>query len=405
MRIDAHTSLYAPHIGGIETMVREMGGALDRKGHSLGVVTKQWPAHLPSVDTIDGVDISRIPAGYDEAAILRCAQYLHNHGADLMRGVDVIHAVGMRRPLPMFSAILGSLYRVPVVSTVCGLEVPNPNNNESRKLWQEGITYMPDAYRNMSRHTAVSSATRDYTVEAMPEYEGNIDVLFAGIDYEHYEGVPPGRPEGVDAPYLMSLRRLEAGKGIDVLIKAYARLLDDYPMTAEELVIAGDGPERHALEVMVARLKLSKRIHFIGSVGLDSALGMLKSAEATVVPSTAEAGGLVNTEANAVGCPLIASDVGGIREYTSEDAALFVQPGDSVDLARALRTVLEDNKLRSTLISNGKTFAESRDWSKIIDGYIGLYETAMPIDPKRLHLTSALSKRVFNILESGDDKF
>lgn len=404
MRVSAHTSLYAPHIGGIETMVREMGGALEKEGHEFGVVTKRWPVDLPTSDRIDQTDIHRVPAGYSEDDIVACAQYLYDHGAHLMNGVDVIHAVGMRRPLPMLSAILGSLYRIPVVSSVCGLEVPNPGNAESERLWQQGLAYMPDAYRNMSEHTAVSGATREYTEEVLPEYQGRIGVLHAGIDYDHYASLPVGRPEGIDQPYFMSLRRLEAGKGIDVLIEAYARLLDE-SASQTDLVIAGDGPERQTLEDLVVRLRLSKRVHFIGSIGLDAALGMLKGAEATIVPSTAEAGGLVNTEANAVGCALIASDVGGIREYTTDGAALFVKPGDSAELAQALRVVSEDKQLKRQLVEHGKVFAEGRDWSNIIGGYVRLYEEAQPVDPSRLQLTAAISQKVFNILERGYDKF
>ena len=404
MRVNAHTSLYAPHVGGIETMVREMKGALEDEGHSLDVLTKQWPAELSPSDVIEGVSVNRIPAGYDENSIINTAHYLHHNGESLVNEADIIHVVGMRRPLPMFSAILGAIHQKPVVSSICGLEVPNPNNQESERLWQEGHSYMPDAYHNMYQHTAVSEATRDYTTKALSMYEGKIDVMVAGIDYRHYSSLPVAQPEGVDSPYIMSLRRLEASKGIDVLIDAYAKLLHDYPDTRADLVIAGDGLERHVLEMQVDKLRLSKRVHFIGSIGLDLALGMLKGAEATVVPSTAEAGGLVNTEANAVGCPLIASNVGGIREYTTEDAALLVKPGDSGELAQALHTVLNDKTLTQRLVRNGKVFAESRDWSNVINDYVRLYETAKPIDPRRLQLTTNISKRVFSIMESGYDR-
>ena len=404
MNISAHSSLYAPNIGGIETMVHEMEGALRAKGHSLSVVTKRLPETLPESEVIDGISIHRTPAGFDEEAIINNAWHLHENGAQLMDNIDAVHIVGMRRPFPMASAILSSLTNTPVVSSICGLEVPNPGSAESTELWEQGIAYMPDTYRNVDKHTAVSSATRDYAVAALPEYKDRIDVLLAGIDYHHYDSLPTVQPEGVETPYFMSLRRLDPSKGIDVLIKAYARLLDDNASTEPDLVIAGDGSERQKLEAMVESLRISKRVHFVGSIGLDAALGMLKGAVATIVPSTAEAGGLVNTEANAVGCALIASDVGGIREYTTDQAALLVKPNDDKELAAALHTIMEDTHLKSGMIEAGKVFAQSRDWSEVIKDYVRLYETARPIDPSKLHLLSTLSKRVFNILENGHDK-
>lgn len=404
MKIDVHCSLFAPHIGGIETMVGEMGSSLNQEGHDMSVLTKRWPLDLPPIENIRGIDVRRIPAGWSDEAILQTAHYLHENMDELMQGVDVIHAVGMRRPTPIFSALLGSLYRIPVVSSVCGIEIPNPNTPASDKLWAEGSHYMPDAYNNIGTHTAVSEATKNYTEDIQPQLKGKVTVLPVGIDLDHYDSLPPQFPVGIDRPYIMALRRLEPTKGIDVLIKAYSILLGNSEDKGVDLVIAGDGSARASLEELARMLKIEHRVHFIGSLALDNALGMLRSAEATVVPSTAEAGGLINTEANAVECPLIASDVGGIREYTTDKAAILVKPGDPQDLALAISTLLHDKKMRYSMTREGRRFAETRSWKSIIKDYIDTYERARVIKSDQLKLSSDLSKKVLNIMESGHDK-
>lgn len=403
MKVKAITSLHTPHIGGVETMVTEMGRALRNEGHDASVLTKRWPDSLPIHERIDGMDVDRVPAGISDSNILETAQYIANNHS-LIENADVLHLVGMRRPLPLIIAAAGVVYEKPVVSSVVGLEIPNPQSNESDELWQQGEHYMHDAYDNILGHTAVSASTLDLTLKVVPSLKERMSVLPAGIDMETYEKVAPVTPLKDEAPFIFSLRRLEETKGIDVLIKAYARLLEAGDAGYTKLVIAGDGPERENLEQLARQLiKKADMVKFIGSVSLEAGMGMLKTAQMTVVPSLAEAGGLVNTEANAVGCPLIASNVGGIGEYTTPAASLLVKPGDERALCEAMRTMLTDNRLRSRVVAEGRKFAATRDWSEIIQQYIELYEKATPVPRTLSNFKSDIGKKVISIFEGESE--
>ncbi len=402
MKIEAHCSLYAPHIGGVETMTAEMGHALAAQGHEMSVVTKRWPDTLAETEVVDKIQVQRVPAGISEAAILDTARYFAAN-PDLVQSADVVHLIGMRRPLPLFGTLLAAVHGKPVVSSVVGSEVPNLESPESATIWQEGEAYMHDAYRNILGHTAVSASTMDLATAVVPYIKDKIKVLPVGIDVESYDQFQAVRPDGIDEPFIMSLRRLEKSKGIDVLIKAYAQLIAEGRAGDTQLVIAGDGPERQNLEKLAADLlgRDVKRTHFLGRVSLQQGIGMLKTAAATVVPSIAEGGGLVNTEANAVGCPLIASDVGGIREYTTPESSILFEAGNSSELAKAIHTILNDSGMRAALTANGRCFAETRDWQKVIMEYIAMYEMARPLERKDLQVTSNLGKKVLNILEGN----
>ncbi len=398
MKITAVTSLYRPHIGGVETMVEELGHVFYENDHSMDVVCKKWPDTLAESEDIDGISIRRMPVAGTEQELIELATYFRDTG-NIFENTDVVHLVGMRRPLPFFAAMIAQVHQIPAVGSIVGSEIPNPGSPESEKIWHEGDLYMPDAYRALSTVTAVSQATSSYAQEAMPWLEDKIEVLPVGIDTESYNQLPAVPVPGADR-FILALRRLEKSKGIDILISAYNDMLNAEGFDPGiKLVIAGDGPERKSLESLVVDLGIAPdQVLFLGSVTLSVGIGLLKSAVVTVVPSLSEGGGLVNTEANAVGCPLIASDVGGIREYTTEQASRLVTPGDSTALTTALIEILSDSDRRTSMINAGYKFAAERDWKNYVHRYIDLYERALQIQTEPFVCRTVLGKKLMQII-------
>lgn len=390
MKIVSVTSLYRPHVGGVETMVEEMSTELLSMDHEVEVISKLWPVDLPKQETIDGVRIVRTRSGIDNHAVLTAAQEFTNLAPNF-QSADIVHVVGMRRPFPMFAAILGQTLGKPVVATVVGSEIPNPNSPSSENVWAQGSHYMPDAYRNMRMVSAVSESTAMLTQKVVPEI-AQIQNLPVGIDVEGYDRVQPYQPRQSHGRFILALRRLEHDKGIDILIDAYKYLRSVHSIPADiDLVIAGDGSERQHLEDQASRHGLGESVKFIGTVAMNEAIGMLKKAELTVVPSRAEGGGLVNTEANAVMCPLVAADVGGIREYTTSEASVLVRPDDVLALADGISSIVNNETLRESVRIAGRAFAEQRDWSVVMDRYLNFYTEAASQKQQQLSLNHKFS--------------
>lgn len=398
MNVLAVSSLYRPHIGGVETMIEEMAEVLDDNGHKLEVIAKQWPEELAQNEVINGINVTRVPTGKSEEELLNIAGSFRDL-RDKFVQADVVHVIGMRRPLPLFSVLLSRISDTPVIGSVVGTEVPNPGSTESEIVWQEGKEYMTDSYLSATHITAVSESTRQLTLDVIPELEGKIQVVPVGINLKGYESIQPSNPLDI-GKFILSLRRLEQSKGVDILINAYSNLINSGKVKGIDLLIAGDGPERAKLESL-ARSKgvASESIHFIGNLSLNSAIGALKTAEMTVVPSLAEGGGIINTEANAVGCPLVASNVGGIGEYTTSEAALLVPPGHETALADAMFNVYNNSELRRKMVIAGKIFAQTRDWRSLIQEYLNLYDSVRDREPRPLQLKSMISNKVLEILE------
>jgi len=132
--------------------------------------------------------------------------------------------------------------------------------------------------------------------------------------------------------------------------KAVGVLLDALVHAGVSLVIAGDGPERSALERRALELGLDTRVRFFGSVPRETVLRLFRAADASVLPSAWENFPHTVVEALAVGCPVIATAVGGVPEVVRDgENGLLVPPGDAAALAIALERFFGDVPLRERL--------------------------------------------------------
>lgn len=180
------------------------------------------------------------------------------------------------------------------------------------------------------------------------------------------------RREGLEprTPCLLVLASLHRRKGIDVLLEAFDGLATTPPPV---LWIAGDGPERAALERRAARIEGGERVRFLGS--RDDAADLLAACDVAVLPSRREGLGVAALEAMAAGRPLVASDVGGLGEtVVHERTGLLVPPEDPQALREALSRLLADAALRARLGAEGpQRIREGYLASQMVDAYEALY--------------------------------
>ena len=116
------------------------------------------------------------------------------------------------------------------------------------------------------------------------------------------------------------------------------------------LTVAGDGPERAALEGRAAELGLEGRVRFLGSVPRATVLRLFRAADASVLPSSWENFPHTVVESLAVGCPVIATAVGGVPEVVRDgENGLLVAPNDPAALAAAISRFFSDAELRARL--------------------------------------------------------
>jgi glycosyltransferase involved in cell wall biosynthesis len=147
--------------------------------------------------------------------------------------------------------------------------------------------------------------------------------------------VPAVLPVPQATPTLLALGRLHPNKGFDVLIRAIARV------PAAHLVIAGEGPERTALETLARREHVAGRVHLIGWRTDTAAL--LAASTLFVCPSRHEPLGNVVLEAFSARRAVVAASVSGPAELIEHGRnGVLVPPEDPAALAGAISALLED---------------------------------------------------------------
>lgn len=139
--------------------------------------------------------------------------------------------------------------------------------------------------------------------------------------------------------------RLASQKGMDIFIRAAARLVDAYPRGRLNFYIAGEGPERDKLEKLRDSLGLQELLRFKGRIlNMDAYLASL---DIFTLASRSEGLSFSLLEAAAAGLPIVASSTGGIPEIISQGkTGLLVPPEDSVALAWALGRLVDDPQAR-----------------------------------------------------------
>lgn len=161
------------------------------------------------------------------------------------------------------------------------------------------------------------------------------------------------------------LSRLVPVKGIEHAIAAVAN-------TDTQLIIAGDGPERAPLQALAA--PLGDQVRFVGMVTGTQKAEWLTLADVLLVPSIVLDSGrtegvpTVLLEAMGYGCPVIASDVGGIREVISHGHnGWLVPPGDPAAIRLALRNL--DHDTRQLASQNARQSVAQHPWSHLAEAW------------------------------------
>jgi glycosyltransferase involved in cell wall biosynthesis len=198
-----------------------------------------------------------------------------------------------------------------------------------------------------ARCVAITDDERaDFVARGVPAKR--ITVIPNGIDPQQYALADPARAiadfraahQLGESPFVLFLGRLNAIKGPDLLLDAFAAIAARFPH--HRLVFAGpDGGLQAALAERAREFGLGARVHFAGFVGGAAKAAALRAASLLAIPSRREAMSIVVLEAGACGCPVLFTDTCGLAAIAQAGAATMVAP-DAAAIASGLAAALAD---------------------------------------------------------------
>jgi glycosyltransferase involved in cell wall biosynthesis len=352
--------LWSGRLGGTETFTTELAGALRRGGVDARIVFVGGSDRLADRLTELGVPATGLG--------LARGRHVLVHPRNLAR---LVSAAGVDCAiLPSSGYLAASLhaggYRRPLAAV------------EHGGLLQVGkLPFGPRLVRRIDRASGVWTcdvevAVSDFVLEELRKHRhaSRLIRIRNGIDLVRFAPEADGRPK--QYPFTIGYAgRLIATKGVSGLIRAFAsRDLPGDPL----LLIAGEGPERGALESLAGTLGLGRRTHFLGRV--DDMPNFWRRCDLAVVPSdgSIESFGLAAVEAMACGRPVVASRTGALPETIRDDlTGALVDPGDVAGLAHALARYATDAALRRDHGANARRLCEEHyDLTVVANNYAEL---------------------------------
>lgn len=156
--------------------------------------------------------------------------------------------------------------------------------------------------------------------------------------YVERAGVRAELGVAADAEVVLYVGRLVAAKGITDLIEAFAERAGEFPR--RRLVFVGNGPLRKQIHVLSRQFGFSQRLQVVDPLPPAGIARWMQAADVLCLPSYSEGCPNVVIEAIASGCPVIATDVGGVPEILPPECGITIRPHDPAGLAQALDAAL-----------------------------------------------------------------
>lgn len=327
-------SAFYPRVGGGETHARLLGRELKTLGTPVFVLTRKHEKGLSARDTVDGVEVHRVgPSGFP-----RMGKYLMLPATICAlirqrRDYEIIYVCGLR-VLGLAGMLAGLLLnkRIVLRAEACGewsgdfaFNSPGDSTRQLNPLLRLALGMRNWLYRKADRFLAISRVIRDeFLAGGLPDSQ--IVTITNGIDFNAFQPADADKRAKLRAEFgfgeafvFAYAGKLNRGKGLEMLLRAWEGLATQFPH-ARLLLIGAGGSQflscEQELRQFVEERKLENSVTFTGYT--NRVADYLCAADTFVFPSESEALGLALIEAMACGLPSLASATGGILDIVTD---------------------------------------------------------------------------------------
>ena len=373
------THTFLPHVGGIEKVVNEQSKRLLHKNFEPMIVTNR--IGTPQKYRVDGVNVEcyeslntgfRLGIPYSIPTVASFPTFLK-----AVNTCKIIHAHGHPYLTSLAAGKLAKMYAKPFVLTQHNTFIEYNNMfDEVERL--NDLTIGKLNLRDADRIIAVSGATKDYVLRlgANPK---KVKVLHNGVDMVKFRPLAGKRLEmrrklsiPESAIVVLTVRRLVYKNGVDTLIEGANIAVKKNSHIV--FLAVGKGPDSDSVKLRIAQLGIDDNFKLAGFVSDADLPSYYNAADLFVLPSKSGEGlPLVALEAMACTLPVIASDVGGIREVLKEDYGKLVPPNQPERLAEAILDFAAQDFSKRKLELRAM-MEEKFSWDTNVERLIEIYE-------------------------------
>ena len=206
-----------------------------------------------------------------------------------------------------------------------------------------------------------------------------VTVVHSGVPLEELRrttplGVRPRLGLPAEAMVAANVAALTGHKDHATLLRAAAALAGRFPSL--HWVLAGEGPERSAIERLRAELKLHGRAHLLGH--LPDPARLVADADLFVMSSREEGLGTAVLDAMALGIPVASTTAGGLPEMLGGGAGVLAPPGDPAALAEAVARLLTEPGLASSVAARATEAVECFTAARMAEAVRSVYRSCVP---------------------------
>lgn len=293
------------------------------------------------------------PIAPDPSAQLRVIRALRDEA------FDVLHLHEPMVPGPTMTALV--LKQAPIVATF-----HRAGASRSYQTFGRGLRWLRE------RIEVSVAVSEEAAALARDQLGGEYDVLFNGVEVARYREIEAAK---ASQRTILFVGRHEPRKGLGVLLAT----LPDLPADVR-IWVASDGPQTAELTSMWAG---DPRIEWLGRISEHEKVARMKAATVFCAPSLGgESFGVVLLEAMAAETAIVASALDGYAKVARSGVdALLTSPGDVAALGAALRRVLDDEHLATTLVASGRARAEEFSMRRLAEAYLARYQRAIGAAP------------------------
>ena len=229
---------------------------------------------------------------------------------------------------------------------------------------------------------AVSEYTKQDILRHYPVSPDKMTVIYEGARLKDKVCVNEGQIQnlknkyGIKKPFIFYVGVWRNHKNLTGLIRAFGILIKEYKLDIELVLGGKEDPFYPEARQEWERSELGSRIIRPGFIPDEELPLFYKAAEVFAIPSFAEGFGLVGLEAMNFGAPVASSSVGSLPEILGR-AAVYFNPADHREMAKAIFSVLSDTLLRKRLIETGFEQAKKYSWRKMAEETLKVYKEAV----------------------------